>query len=239
MLKLVEKKAELDFLPASPFTAVITSLCETYGLKTDFAHFYVQGHEAALSSLDGNINIYASKEADFEELSQFLKVLGFSSIRGEISVINALGFEISDGSYIVRKHKYDACRPENFVDSFDNHKIYELLKFVGFAGEDYGAFAADVYARLNKGTASFGGIAENGELMSCCFKLFIGSESILLGAVATAETARGRGLASSLVPYMAQGNKPSFLLCRVDSLVEFYKNCGFEECGRWALSVCR
>ena len=235
MIKAVQDKSELEFLGSSPFSAVITSLFNTFGTGTNFAKFYVQGKNAAMSGVDGNFNIYADENADFEEIAEFLSFGGFASVKGEKEVIEKLGLDISDSSYTVRYIGEKAVKPVGFVDSFDPHKLYELLKSVGFAKGDYGSFASDVCLRFNKGTAVFGGISEDGKLLTCCLNLFKGDKSNLIGALATSEKARGRGLASAIVPYMAQSDKPSYLFCRVDSLAEFYKNCGFEVCGKWAI----
>ena len=183
------------------------------------------------------MNIYANDTADFEEIAEFLSFSGYATIRADIDVINKLHLEIDDSSYIVRYLGEKSEKPGNFVTEFDPHDIYRLLNSVGFAKGDYGAFASDVILRLNKGTAEFGGIAENGELLACCFKLFKSDMSTLLGALATSENARGRGLASALVSYMSQSEEKSFLFCREDSLAKFYEKCGFTVCGQWAISV--
>ena len=236
MIKAVQDKTELDFLGSSPFSAVITSLFNTYDNGTDFAKFYVQGESAAMSSIDGNFNIYMRENADSEEIAEFLSFCGYASVRGETEVVEKLKMKISDSSFTVRYIGKKAEIPEGFVNEYDPHKLYELLKSVGFAKGDYGSFASDVCLRLNKGTAVFGGISGDGELLTCCLNLFKGNKSNLIGALATSEKARGKGLASSIVPYMAQSENPSYLFCRVDSLAEFYKNCGFEVCGKWAIS---
>ncbi len=238
MLKLIENISSLDFLPDDPFSAVITAMASTYGTDYGFVRFYVQDDKAALSIIDGNINIYASADADTNEIREFLKVMGYSSVRGEKRVIDGLGLNIADSSYIVRYAGGRVSAPAGFTDNREPREIYSLLTLSGFDMGDFNAFSQDVCIRLNKGTASFGGISEN-ELSCCCFRLFEGKKSILLGAVATRPDCRGRGLASSLVPYMADSKKPSFLFTRNDALLDFYKNCGFEETGRWALSLSR
>lgn len=238
MLKLIDGISSLDFLPADPFSAVITAMASTYGTDYGFARFYVQDNRAALSIVDGNVNIFASADADIDEIREFLNVVGYSSVRGEKGVIDRLGLDIADSSYIVEYAGKSVPAPAGFTDSREPREIYSLLTLSGFDMGDFNAFSQDVCIRLNKGTASFGGIAED-ELYCCCFRLFEGSKSILLGAVATHPDFRGRGLASSLVPYMADSKKPSFLFTRNDALLDFYINCGFEEKGRWALSLSR
>ena len=237
MIKLAENINELDFLPADPFAAVIRALAETYGAnEVPFVRIAVQQDKAALCSVDGNVTVCALEGADFEELSLYLKATGFLSVKGERSVIERLGFPAADGSFIVEFIPNEYPAPENFTAECDIGSAYKLLFQAGFTSDDFGAFKADICARLNKATAKFGGIVEDGSLLATCFRLFEGDKSILLGAVVTDIKARGRGLASALVPYMASPEKPSFLFCRQDSLLRFYENCGFRKCGEWALA---
>ena len=100
---------------------------------------------------------------------------------------------------------------------------------------DYGSFLADYCSKLNKGAAKLA-VCSDEELDACASALFIGEKSVLLGAVATRETARGRGLASKLVKALADSfeDKTVYLFCRNDSLLEFYKKIGFESDGIWA-----
>ena len=238
MIRLIENKNEFAFLPADPFAATITALAETYGFdNSDFVRFYIQDNSAVLSVIDGNVTLCADENADFEELSAFLHAVGYSSVKAEKSVIERLKLKIADSSYTVRFIPADYPQPDCFVSEYDFKEIYDLLGSAGFPTGDFGAFKADICARINHGAAKFGGIAENGRLLATCFRLFEGEKSILLGAVVTNPEARGRGLASALVPYMADAEKPSFLFCRNDGLLKFYEKCGFEEYGKWAISV--
>ena len=235
MLKLVQDIKELSFLPAEPFPAVITALANTYGADYDFVKFYIQEDKAALSILDGNINIYAGEDADIDEIRLFLEMMGYVSVRADEEIIKKIGLDASDSSYTVRYKGEEVPEPLNFIDDYDFRHVYNLLVSSGFELSDYSAFLTDICSRINNNSASFGGIG-NERLESCCFRLFDGDKSVLLGAVATDEKSRGKGLASSLVPYMAKGEKPAFLFTRNDGLLEFYKNCGFEKYGRWAIT---
>ena len=237
MIRLAENIKDLAFLPADAFGATIEALAITYGFNnTGFIKFYYQDDKAALSIFDGNVTLCASDSADFEELNLFLDSAGYKSVKCEYNTMLRLGLGIDDSSYIVTYESSQRIRPDNFVDSFELKDIYELLKESGFPTGDYSSFKADICSRMNKGTARFGGIAENEILLTCCFRLFEGSKSVLLGALVTNPAARGRGLASKAVIYMTSSDKPSFLFCRNDSLLAFYSKCGFKQYGKWAIS---
>ena len=92
------------------------------------------------------------------------------------------------------------------------------------------AYVADILGKL---------IENGGEPLACAFALFKGRKSVLLGAVATNPSARGRGYASRAVSLLANENseKRVFLFCRNDGLADFYGKIGFQTDGRWAVAV--
>ncbi len=241
MVSLCESLDELDFLPADPYAARITALINTYGAEQSFALFWVQKINgipvAAVSRVDGSMTICAGENADFEELRAFMNAAGFSSLTCSEECMKKLGIADYKTSYTVKYIGGESPKNIKISRDCDKRKIYDLLCECGFELGDYGAFLADVCARLNKGTASLAAAEENGEVKACAFALFEGIKSVLLGAVATSPSARGRGYASALVGTLAKekSEKEVFLFCRNDSLLEFYKKIGFEAVGRWAV----
>lgn len=242
MVKLIDKINLLDFLPADPYAARITALAQTYGTERSFAMFWVQEIDgnpvAAVCRIDGNMTVCCFENADYEELAAFINAVGFLTLTGDSDVIKKLGFEISKTSFTV-EYKGGAVIGETpKVHDCDKRKIYDLLCLCGFELGDYNAFLADVCARLNKGTASFSAIMNGSEPGACAFALFEGAKSVLLGAVATNPSARGKGFASELVGALAEekSDKKVFLFCRNDSLADFYAKIGFKKVGFWAIS---
>lgn len=240
MIFLVDNIKELDFMPADPYGARISALADTYGTAYDFALFWVQKVEeipvAAISRIDGNATLCCTENADFEELSEFLKVSGYSSITFDSKLSVKLGITPQKTSFTV-KYTGGATVCENILFDYDKKEIYSLLCECGFELGDYGAFLADVCSRLNKSTASLAAAECDGRLCACAFALFEGRKSVLLGAVGTSPAARGKGYASKLVGTLAEMKKDKevFLFCRNDSLADFYSKIGFEICGNWAV----
>lgn len=241
MITLIDDISELAFLPADPYGARITALAETYGTSYDFALFWVQNCDgkpvAAISRIDGNATLCCSENADFEEISEFLKVLGYSSLTFDFEFSKNLGITPQKTSFTVR-YIGGASPCEDILFDYDKKEIYSLLCDCGFELGDYGSFLADVCTRLNKSTAFLAAAERDGRLCACAFALFEGKKSVLLGAVGTSPAARGRGYASKLVGTLAELKKEKevFLFCRNDSLVDFYSKIGFEVCGKWAIS---
>lgn len=239
MIKLCTVRTELEFLPADPFAARITALFDTYGADYDFARFWVQASDsvpcAAISRVDGCMTVCADENADFSEIREFIDFCGCKQLMCDARVLDMLGIDADDSSFIVRYCSASSGEdiPERPLP--DMRSVYELLVRCGFELGDYGSFAADACARVNKGTARVVTAEEDG-LCACAFSLFIGSKSVLLGAVGTAPEKRGRGYASTLVKTLAASHaeKAVFLFCRNDALAGFYENCGFSVVGRWA-----
>lgn len=241
MVSLCNDLSELGFLPADAYSARITALFRTYGSGQTFAMFWVQRINdvsvAAISKVDGNMTLCTCENADFEELSGFINAAGFTSLTCDAEDMEKLGFEPGKISFTVKySGGYEPQKADVSRDS-DKRKIYDLLCACGFELGDYGAFLADVCARLNKGTASMTAVEENGGVQACAFALFEGERSVLLGAVATSPDARGKGYASTLVGTLAneKSDKEVFLFCRNDGLADFYGKIGFEVVGRWAI----
>lgn len=241
MITLIDDIGELDFLPADPYSARITALADTYGTSYDFALFWVQKIEgrpvAAISRIDGNATLCCCENADFEEISEFLKVSGYSSLTYDFEFSEKLGIVPQKTSFTV-KYSGGESVCEDVLFDYDKKEIYSLLCDCGFELGDYGAFLADVCSRLNKSTATLAAAECDGRLCACAFALFEGRKSVLLGAVGTSPAARGRGYASKLVGTLAEikKDKEVFLFCRNDSLVDFYSKIGFEVCGKWTIS---
>lgn len=240
MVSLCSNYNELGFLPADAYAARITALFKTYGAEYDFALFWVQKVNdepvAAISRVDGNMTLCCTENADFEELLYFINAVGYSSLTLDAAFLEPLGLTAAKSSYTVRYEGEKGFFNEKILDDFDKKSLYDLLCSCGFELGGYSDFLADVCARLNRQTAGLAAI-ENEALDACAFALFKGEKSVLLGAVATRNEARGNGYASMLVKSLAgrEADKKVYLFCRNDGLLEFYKKSGFVYCGKWAI----
>lgn len=238
MLKLCENISELNFLPPDPYAARISALARTYGFSHSFVFFWVQYIDAvpvaAVCRIDGNMSVFCGNNACFEELSEFVRTVGFSVISCREETMQRLGFEASKASYIVKYRGVPTAPDSDVLWDYDKKAVYELLCDCGFEMGDYGAFLADYCSKLNKSAAKLAAVADT-QLNACASALFIGEKSVLLGAVATRNEARGKGYASKAVKALADSfdGKSVYLFCRNDSLLDFYKKIGFEYDGKW------
>ena len=158
MINLCENAAELEFLPADPFAARITALFDTYGACCGFALFWVQSVDgvpsAAMSRVDGCMTLCCRENADIDEIAEFIGFCGCSDLLCEREIMEALGIEPQSSSLIMRFE--GLCEPAEAPTGGgipDMRHVHALLLDCGFEVGDYNSFAADVCARLNKGTA--------------------------------------------------------------------------------------
>lgn len=231
------------------FGTRILAYFNTYSWNFDFVRFWVQINEngdvtAAISLIDGSMTLTCNENADFEELSAFIKMIGYSSLQCERQVMSKLDIAENIWGYVVsyenitdrEKYKNIAlCEDINYSD------IYSLIKSADLLGVgDYLPWLSDVTYRVKKGTAKAALAVENGEPAACAMALFITENAALLGAVATDKNHRGKGLGGGLVTLlgneMLNSGKRAELLCKHDSIVDFYRSIGFTVAGEWAIS---
>lgn len=107
MLKLAEEKELLDFCRRDAFGTKIAGYLKTYSADSAAVRFWVQQNDeniitAAVCRAYNSVVLSAESNADFEELWQFLKIIGFSTLSCEESVCGKLGLSPTRSGNIVR-----------------------------------------------------------------------------------------------------------------------------------------
>ncbi|MBP9989084.1 MAG: GNAT family N-acetyltransferase, partial [Ruminococcus sp.] len=101
---------------------------------------------------------------------------------------------------------------------------------------EYLNWLSDTTFRFNR-YATYAVMEENSK--GCAMCLFKTDKASLLGGVATKPEFRGQGIAGALVTFLANKEKKNGnrveLLCKADSIVEFYKSIGFYVTNEWSL----
>lgn len=246
MLKAVEKNDEafLSFCDRDVFGTRIKAYYNCYSTDFDFMKFWTQYDDdgritAAISRIDGDATLCA-ENADFEELSEFLNIVGFRTVQCEKFAAERLTDEPFEWGYVVRCDSVGNYNEAKLKKVFELREIYDIIKPENLTGVgDYLPWLSDTTYRVNRGAAE-GRIAMcGGENAGCAMVLFRTDKAALLGAVATRPQFRGRGLARSLVLDLAEmelaEGRHVELLCKSGSIVEFYKSIGFRAVNEWGL----
>lgn len=245
MLKAVKKGdlAFMAFCKRDVFGTRILCLYNCYSTDYDFVKFWVQTDEkgdiiSAVSRIDGDVTVSSTGE-NTEELFEFLKIVGFRTIQCEKKTAESAGYGGKINGYVVRyiknKNKIAKIQADNV---FRPKEIYDIIKSANLVGVgDYLPWLSDTTFRMNRGATTALTALADGKAVATAMKLFITDHAVLLGAVATRPEYRGRGLAGALVTTLAESEKDKRveLLCKYDSIVEFYKSIGFEVKNEWSI----
>lgn len=248
MIRLIsgDSSAESRFCRRDVFGTRIAVYRICYGDGYDFVKFWAQLLDgkitAVIGRIDGDATLCADENADFDELAYFLHMTGFSTLQCESRAIEKLGFTPSAHGNVVRavrlrEHK-DRIQLKN---SFEPKEIYDIISASGLVGEGgYLPWLSDYTMRMRAGcTEALLAVCE-GRNASCAMSLFETESAALLGGVATLPEFRGRGLAGGLVTRLAAQRlargKRTELLCRADSITDFYKSLGFEVVNEWSVT---
>ena len=246
MVKCVEKgdEAFLRFCDRDVFGTRIKAYFNCYSTDYDFVKFWVQTNDdgevtAVISRVDGDMTL-CEYGADYEELLQFVKIVGFTTIQCRRETAQHFTDKEVLWGYVVRFCEEMPCKDIATKDSFELKEIYDIIKAENLTGVgDYLPWLSDTTFRINRNTAKPLLAQIDGRNAGCAMVLFRTDKAALLGAVATVPEFRGKGVARTLVTKLAVGEiadgRRAELLCKNDSIVEFYKSIGFEAIDEWSL----
>ena len=234
--RLYEADARLShFFSVHPHSSVASdALTETYGLSSPvysvFAQFTDENISALIGVLENSAHISADKNADTDEISQFLTCLAPNAITFNVSEIaidiNGYTRQSADLLALSKPHLTDG----GVTFYPDLNDVFALMSRYHEAGEK-DQFIADMQSRINHGAALTAAVYENGGIASTASAVFIGRKTGLIGAVATDSNYRGRGYASALVSSLCDKlinqNKTPLISCANEAAKRLYMSLGF------------
>lgn len=241
MIKQCEKGEFLDFCDRDVFGTRIKAYYNCYGTGYDFVKFWVQIENekvvSAISRIDGDMTISSVGE-NMDELKFFIGMVGFSTVQCEKNIAEKMCLKSSINGFVV-EYKGNSYIPKNInlKSNFDLKEIYDIIKAENLVGVvDYLPWLSDTSFRMNRNITS---VLMAEESAGCAMCLFRTSKASLLGGVATRPEHRGKGIAGSLVTQLAKAEmsngKRVELLCKADSIVDFYKSIGFDVTNEWSI----
>lgn len=248
MLRLITNddiKEIISYCSGDSIGVKIASQLLAYSNRFDFLNYWVQqndkGYTCAISRFDGNMTVYASDEADFEEIGEFIRAVGYASIFTKKDILIKMGFEkLSAG---------DVLRFENKM--FPQEKVaqeieipahaYELLQKntgISIAKTDYLPWLSDYVQRKKYFGAKIFGIYDDGKLASSAMTLAETEKSALLGGVVTDKNYRKNHLATNvlytLTDKLTQENKKEIFIYTYEvKNTVLYEKIGFRKIGEW------
>jgi len=239
MIKIINENTPFPSFDDGVFSLRQRAFFNSYG--TDCAVFitWVQTDEdgfitAVITSFSGDITLALSDRADFDEINEFIRVIGFSSIflnkkyscyfsseKKQIGRIMELKRELPKTDFIF-------CEP-------DYKAIFNLI--CDNESASFSDWFTDISLRIRHNTALADTYTADGKTVACAFCLAKTESDALLGSVKTDEKYRKKGIGTLLVTRLCSYLQHSGLnvyLCREENKNEdFYSRIGFENCGEW------
>ncbi|HCC00093.1 MAG TPA: hypothetical protein DEP42_02555 [Ruminococcaceae bacterium] len=235
----------LTILRKTPLEAVrISALLDTYGLNQPFFTVYWQDNgKAILAELDGTFFIIASKGANYEELSLFLRMKpSFAQLIGNYQAVRQI-ITYQQGGKCDRFVQMFSIFPLDIGRSFsiDKHPdLQEAFQMTHLPEEQANAWKRDMTARLYHKAANIYLIRNQTEPISICMISAQSGYAGLISSVYTKKMWRGNGYASFLTLSAAKdlfmANKTALLECK-ETLCPFYARLGFSMSGEIGVYV--
>lgn len=238
MIKQIEEISQFNGYNLMDIYSVrILSLLNAYGCKYPFARFYRQIDDngaitAILSVLDKDITISFEENADRDELSQFVSVIGFDSVLCD----EALSIEGHFESGIVMKTDKSIEIPCNYTEIDEYPHLFDLYNFIDYGENNFESWYVDISHRIRHGAAKAFTLNMNEEIISSAIFSSIYQNNAILTGVQTKPEFRKMGYGSALVSAMCCDFNGTVYLMRESVRNEsFYKKLGFENIGRWRI----
>ncbi len=241
MIKLIEIFSEYD---ASLFEndVFFQRIKSEYVSNASFSDslFYVSLNDttsdAFISKVGDTVTLSALDNAPFEEISEFLNIIGYSVILCEEKHSKFFCGKKTQGFVLKTKvEKLLHCKAK-LLYTEDLKDVYNLIRDVFDINNNYMLWLADLSHKIRHGTANVCGVHENLSLVSCGFSLFETSDSAIISSVATDEKFRSKGFGGDVVRKLLSENvgKNVYVFIEDENLKFWYEKFGFKEYKKWS-----
>ena len=215
----------------------IRSAADVYGVDRSFCRFWVDDNGGALMVSEGVATLYPADHP--EEWALFLTMSpDVQTVRTTADAAVGLANIWQTKPVCGRMMRADNVSLCGGATEETPAILYPLIRDVfGEVIPPFDAWYADVHHRLRRGAFRSRAVCENGKALSCAMTVAQCNDAVLIGAVATHPTARGRGLASacvtSLTMHYQQEGKSVYISPKNDKAEALYRRLGFVVCGEW------
>lgn len=233
----------IHFCKNDPFGCKIASLANAYGVDATFTGFWLQYHEkqvtAAISRLDNAAVLHAVSRADFNEIGDFLSMLGIAAVQCKNNTLHSKTGKVTRTGTIMRaaEQRERTFKEERNPSLQDVYEILQSCRNAGFEPPPFPHFYVDMSHRIRHGAARSVGVRKQNILVSCALAVAQTDEAAVLGAVATRPENQKQGYGEmavgALVSWLQEENKEIYLLCGTLENQNFYRHLGFADCGSW------
>lgn len=234
MIKQIFEREEFSALPEKGLEAQkIRALLTAYGTEYPFCRFYRQ-ENSYISVLDGSIVVCADAAFDSAELTDFIRIQGFSDVFCSEPTGKKLAKAMNCDCELVNLMKFTGGAAEcDFDTDIPLPDVFEIIR----EGFDiaFEPWYLDMSHRVRHAVTKCCTFDDKAALV---VQHNINGEA-LLSQVAVRKAHRGEGLGIKLVASVAASLAASevYVVCE-NSLVGFYEKCGFVKAGRKCVIKC-
>ncbi len=220
MIKLIDALPEISECKIE----LIRIKC-TFLSYSDTALFWMQDDcRAMICMLDGDMTVY-NRNADLEELREFISVLNPTSVFSDSVTLIALFGVDFEAVQVLGAQCIGKPAP---CDTVNSREMYDLLNVSGLELPPYPFFAVDYCHRINHGLADF--FAIKGK---CAAITFSADKHCILNGIASHK----KGMGSVALAAIMYKNRGKYMLCSCrDDVKGFYIKNGFAplyQAGYW------
>ncbi len=252
MLKLLNANelAEIqNFCRNSIIGTRICSYALAYGFDKSFLMFWGDKDEygfiTIVAKFDSTMSILTTNKTDFDELAEFIDIIGTDEIiTDDVTAEYLRFFDYGTKQGFIFNSDINTPIITDDPSEDDFREIYNLIctaiphSFTK-TKEAYLSFLSDFVFRANRGYAKAKCIKNNGKVVACALTSAQSDSSALLSGIACGEEYRkygyGRQVVMSLTYDLTRENKKVYVIALNESAEGFYKHIGFKECEKIAL----
>ena len=224
------------------YSCRIMCLADSYGLNFDFMQFWLQYDEngntvSAVSKAYGAVTVQTTEKSDIDELTEFIEVIGFSSLLSEKIMFKNKTFDTGVIMCLENPQKIYNSDVEIAVNP-DLNSVYKLLdknRSKKFNVPDYEDFILDMSHKIRHNMAVCTAVKVGESLVSTAMTVAQSENTALIGAVVTDFNFRRRGFGALCVNSLIDllGKRKIFIMRDENENELFYKSLGFENNGRF------
>lgn len=245
MIKYIEEgslfsQIQDSFENHDTYLTKINSVFKAYGIGVKGIDFWFQQNQSEYTSLilktDGNIVLYLTQNTDTTELSEFINVIGYSSVLFDNNYKLQIPCSRQSQGIVMKLCKKHVPN-ENHINITieDNYKkVFEFFNSLSCDDvkiNSYGDFATDLFSKIRCGASKVLSIYENERIVSCMIATGDDANTIV-GPIATAKGFQNCGLGRGLINSL-DNTENIYLYCKDDEHTHIYKRMGFTSCGEW------
>ncbi|MDE6659395.1 MAG: GNAT family N-acetyltransferase [Eubacterium sp.] len=213
------------------------SLLNAYGCKYPFVRFYRQIDESQhivsiISYLDNDVTVSFSDSANLDELAEFIRVIGFSTVLCDERL--SVSDDYESGVVMKSNKSIEISMPYITIDEYP--PLFDLYNFIDYGESNFEAWYVDINHRIRHNAAKAVTLNVNDEIISSAIFSSIYKNNAILTGVQTKPEFRKMGYGSALVSSMCCDFGGTVYLMRENGRNEsFYKKLGFENIGKWRM----